>query len=236
MKAIILAGGKGTRLRSVVKDVPKPLAPINGHPFIEILLSCLKMNGADQVVISTGYLQEAFDVYKQGFKGLQILLSPEDEPLLTGGAAKKAAALFGDEPVLIMNGDSFTEVDLKKVYSDYVKDQDADVLLVVQKISEPSSRYGKVLIDDKNFVTNFAEKQSEVNSDYISAGIIVTRSSCLQKVAKEKFSLEKDFLEKFADLNIKIKAFKTSGDFIDIGVPEDYFRAWEMLNVYQKNQ
>lgn len=235
MKAIILAGGKGTRLRSVVKDVPKPLAPINGHPFIEILLSYLKMNGADQVVISTGYLQEAFETYKKGFKGLQIRLSPEDEPLFTGGAAKKAALLFGDDPVLIMNGDSFTEVDLKKVYEDFVNDSDADVLLVVQKISENSGRYGKVLIDEKNYVTNFAEKQSEINSEFISAGIIVTRSSCLQKVAKEKFSLEKDFLEKFADLNIKIKAFKTFGDFIDIGVPEDYFRAWEMLNAYQKD-
>lgn len=236
MNAIILAGGQGTRLRTVVKDLPKPLAPINGHPFIEILLCYLEFNGFDRIIISTGYMQEAFEPYKKGFRGLKIQLSPEDEPLLTGGASKKAASLLGDEPVLIMNGDSFTEVDLRKVYSEFVSDKDIDVLLVVQKISGDSGRYGKVVIDENNRVINFAEKTSEVDSEYISAGILVTRASLFSKIKKEKFSLEKDFLEKFNDLNIKIKVYKTYKDFIDIGIPEDYFRAWEMLSVYQKDK
>ena len=109
--AIILAGGLGTRLQSVVKDIPKPMAPINGTPFLQVLLDYLDHYGIEQVILAVGFRGEVIlEYFENKYKNINIFYSAETKPLGTGGASKKAAQFFGDEPYFLLNGDSIFTV------------------------------------------------------------------------------------------------------------------------------
>ena len=113
MRALILAGGKGTRLRTVVSDVPKPMAPVCGKPFLDFLLKQLKDENVSSVIVSTGYMAEVIESsYPEGFEGMHISFSRETTPLLTGGAIKKATQNLNSELLIVLNGDSFVKLDL----------------------------------------------------------------------------------------------------------------------------
>lgn len=218
MEAIILAGGFGTRLRTVVQDVPKPMAPVCGKPFLEYILKYLKKNGVKRAILAVGYLHEVIEEYfKDSFDGIELVYSLEDYPLGTGGCIKKALSLAKEDDIYIINGDTFFDVDLKKMEGD---------IQIACKYLENFSRYGKILINEEGIIESFEEKK-ENQTGYINGGIYKFKKSIFDGYdLEEKFSLEIDFFQKYMN-KLNIKAYLSNDYFIDIGIPEDYLKANE---------
>jgi len=230
VEAIVLAGGLGTRLRSKVADRPKVMAEINKQPFLSYLLNYLSSNHVKRVVLATGYLHEQIEQFYGGkFKGLQIDYSVEEQPLGTGGAIKLALGKVGGDQVLILNGDTFFDINIDALLALHKKDV-ADITIAL-KAMRHISRYGIVKIQGTR-VVNFEEKQM-VDEGFINAGIYVAKKSLFDTLQlPDKFSLEEDFLKKFtAQLNMH--AYISDAYFIDIGIPEDYQRAQTELGDYE---
>lgn len=224
MKAVILAGGLGTRLRAVVSDVPKPMAPVAGRPFLDILILNLRSKGVTEVVLSVGYQHEKILMYfGNNYKGVKISYVIEDSPLGTGGALIKALELFGhDEDVIVVNGDTFLDVDLNLMKQEYAN-SGADIGIALQLMGD-THRYGRVALDENNRVSGFEEKGVH-QSGLINAGVYILRPSFFDQFdLPVKFSLENDcFVEHLTE--IEFFPFIVDSYFIDIGVPEDYRRA-----------
>ena len=221
--AIILAGGLGTRLRSVVSELPKCMAPVAGHPFLKYVIDELLQQGITHFIFSVGYKREAIiDFMQQNYQHLNILFVVENEPLGTGGAIKLAAGLSKEKNVIVVNGDTMFKVDLKKL-SDSHFQQQADCTLSLKPMKQ-FERYGVVEINDQNRITSFKEKQ------YYDAGLINGGVYALNIISFSKenlpeiFSFEKEYLEQFYNER-KFCGCVTDGYFIDIGIPEDYERA-----------
>ena len=228
MEAIVLAGGFGTRLRTVVSDVPKPMAPIAGRPFLEVLLDALAENGVSHVVLAGGYKKESIrSHFGRAYQSITLDYSVEDTPLGTGGAIKKALALCHDDDVLIVNGDTFFDVDFKKMMTTH-KECGAPVTMAIREMTH-FSRYGTIAVNDGN-VTRMIEKKP-CEQGYINGGIYCVSRHLLDDVTEDAFSFESDFLAK-AVSSMKIRAFISNGYFIDIGVPEDYARAQTELSAF----
>lgn len=221
-EAIILAGGKGTRLQSVVSQVPKPMALIGDQPFLSLLLKYLQKQGIERVVLSVGYMYEKIqEAYGNEFNGISISYSIEDEPLGTGGAIAKAMSFTKSENILVLNGDSFIKFDLAEICNNipHAENQSLLVLKEMYKVD----RYGSVVLED-NVISDFEEKQYKETA-LINAGVyILNRNVFNGKGLPEKFSFEKDFLEKEVK-NKSLFGIVINGYFIDIGIPEDYLRA-----------
>ena len=221
MKVIILAGGLGTRLRTVVSDVPKPMAKIDGTPFLEILMDNMLHYGATEFILCVSYMREKISSYfGDSYKGCPIRYSIEEEPLGTGGAIKQACDLFGLDKAVVINGDSFIKMD----YTDFYKKNSGQQLSIALKYMENASRYGLVETQEK-YIRCFNEKSAEAKSGLINAGIYLINKSLWQYAPGEaKFSFEKDILEKHIN-EIKATYYQTEDYFIDIGVPESYAQA-----------
>ena len=221
MKVIILAGGLGTRLRTVVSDVPKPMAKIDGTPFLEILMDNMLHYGATEFILCVSYMREKISSYfGDSYKGCPIRYSIEEEPLGTGGAIKQAFDLFGLDKAVVINGDSFIKMD----YTDFYKKNSGQQLSIALKYMENASRYGLVETQEK-YIRCFNEKSAEAKSGLINAGIYLINKSLWQYAPGEaKFSFEKDILEKHIN-EIKATYYQTEDYFIDIGVPESYAQA-----------
>jgi D-glycero-alpha-D-manno-heptose 1-phosphate guanylyltransferase len=223
--AIILAGGFGTRLQSVVNDLPKPMAPINGQPFLSYQLNYLKHFGIKKVILSLGYLPEKIkDFYGTNFNGLEVDHVIEKEPLGTGGGIRLAIEKCNEENVFVLNGDSFFEVDLKEFYNLH-SENNSEISLALRKVSN-AERYGTIEKDNKNRITSFKEKSGSAKEGIINGGVyILDKNMYLSSTPSDKnFSIEKDFFEKQLK-TIQIKGFEFNGYFIDIGIPEDYAKA-----------
>ena len=222
MQAIVLAGGFGTRLQNVVKNIPKPMAPIGDKPFLFYLLSYLKNHNFSEVVISVHYLKEQIEeFFGSEFKGMSIKYAVEEQPLGTGGAIINSLKYIDhSKPVIVLNGDTFLEVDYKKLLNNHC--ESLAKLTIVLKYLEDSSRYGLVSVDSNNIVTDFSEKSEQRQSGYINSGIYVLDPR-ISKVfhLPERFSFEVDFLQKYTR-DISINSYQCQDYFIDIGVPEDY--------------
>lgn len=229
-EAIILAGGMGTRLRSVIQDIPKPMAPIGETPFLTYLLDELKQQGIQRVVLSTGYKHEVVEEsYGNSYKGMDLVYSVEDTPLGTGGAIKKALQLINTPNALILNGDTMFKVDFMSMFRFHLENE-SDFTLALKKM-EDSQRYG-VVETASNRVVRFREK-AERKAGSINGGIyLLKKEILLGKDLPEKFSFEKDFMEAYFR-ELKVMAFVSDGYFIDIGIPEDYAKAQQELNVLQ---
>lgn len=220
MEAIILAGGFGTRLSMVVSDVPKPMAPINGRPFLEYLLDDLNEKGINRVILAVGYKKEIIKShFKKKYKNIDIIYSDEDIPLGTGGAIKKALILAKDENIFIINGDTFFDVDLKEMYQFHKKNSSKLTLAI--KEMEKFDRYGSLILEGDKII-KFEEKKC-VDKGYINGGIYLIKKELLNKEEKESFSFEKDILEN-KKFQIEKYGYKSEGYFIDIGIPEDYYK------------
>ncbi|GAH63146.1 unnamed protein product, partial [marine sediment metagenome] len=140
-EAIILAGGLGTRLKSVISDIPKPMAPIHGKPFLEYLLSYLVKFKIKKVILSVGYkYQYIFDHFGDNYKGLKLLYAIEDKPLGTGGGIRNAVDHINNDHFFLLNGDTYYEVDLDKLYHLHIKEK-ANISLSLLPM-EKFSRYG----------------------------------------------------------------------------------------------
>lgn len=219
MEAIVLAGGLGTRLRSVVSDLPKPMAPIGNKPFLEYILKYLQKNGITRAILSVGYKWETIKEYF-GYKweNIELVYSVEDEPLGTGGAIKKAMKQLKTGQVYIINGDTFFDVDLKSLDL-----KDNSKLILSLKHMTNFDRYGCVESNDNNLVIAFTEKGYR-ESGNINGGIYLASKNIFDNYdLDEKFSFEEFMQVNFEKLKISIKVFENY--FIDIGIPEDYEKA-----------
>lgn len=222
---IILAGGLGTRLREVVSDVPKVMAPINGRPFLDISLSFLnKWDCIDRVIIAVGYMAHKIisEYQNSNNYNFKIFFSEEKELLGTGGAIKKALKYAETDNVLALNGDTYIDVNLKD-FIEFHKSKNADMTIVLKEV-ENANRYGLVKIDDNKKVIFFREKQPASERGYINAGMYVFERRLFDSIEDGKFlSLEKELLPLF--LKKKIYGYVSKGKFIDIGIPETYIAA-----------
>lgn len=222
-EAIVLAGGLGTRLREVVKDVPKPMADINGKPFLEYVLRFLDKQGLEKVVLSVGYRYEfIIEYFGDRFANIKLDYLIEDEPLGTGGAIKKAIRLIDEDEVFIFNGDTFFKIDLFKFYEFHLRKKSR--LSIALKMMNKTDRYGIVKIDKNNRITAFLEK-NEKQDGLINGGIyLMNKEFFLSFNLPDKFSFERDFLERYYK-DYELYGFPSESYFIDIGVPEDYDKA-----------
>lgn len=223
--AVILAGGLGTRLRSVVGDLPKPMAPINGMPFLSILFRKLRAAGIEHVTLSLGYQAQIIrDYYRSAFEGMQLSYIVESEPLGTGGAVKRCLRAVNADPVLILNGDTYLEFDLDAVTRDWAAHREP---IILARNVEDVGRFGRLEVSNDR-VLGFAEKQAS-GPGAINAGVYVLPRSLVEDLPeRDSFSFEADYLIA-AVKRSNFRCFVTSGKFIDIGIPEDYERAQREL-------
>ena len=221
MEAIILAGGLGTRLRSVVADCPKCMAPVAGRPFLEYLLEGLEMQGVTRVVFSVGYLKERVVEYVQGRDWkFSYDFAVEDTPLGTGGGIRLALSHCKEDLVYVLNGDTFFNVDLARLPF-------AAPVTVALKPMRDFDRYGTVEMSG-NLISAFREK-APCKAGLINGGVYAIDRTRLQLSAlPESFSFEKEVLEPQAAAG-HVAGQVSDAYFIDIGVPEDYERVQQEL-------
>jgi D-glycero-alpha-D-manno-heptose 1-phosphate guanylyltransferase len=225
-EAIILAGGKGTRLQGVIADVPKPMADIQGRPFLEYLLDSLIANKITTVILSVGYKHDVIiNHFGDTYRNLKLDYSIELQPLGTGGAIIKAAERITTKQFFILNGDSYFGVSLQAMSREHIFKK-SDFTLAAKYIND-SSRYGLLEVENSK-VIKFKEKQAK-SSGLINAGVYLMNKSLITLLPFEKsFSFEKSCLED-PTRAFDISYFTSDGYFIDIGVPEDYLKAQEEL-------
>lgn len=232
-EAIILAGGFGTRLRSVVSDVPKCMALIDGKPFLYYLIEFLQKNGIEHFIFSVGYLHEVIEKYlQQNYPELNVYISLETEPLGTGGAIQFAAGKTSEKNVLVCNGDTFYKIDVDLLNQFHIQKNAACSLSL--KPMNNFDRYGVVELNEDDSIKNFKEKQF-YETGLINGGVYALNIlKFLEEGLPEKFSFEKDYLEKKVRLiETKPGIFGIVQDhyFIDIGIPEDYEKAQKELPI-----
>ncbi len=221
--AIILAGGLGTRLRSVVSNVPKCMAPVAGKPFLYYVINYLQSQGIEQFIFSVGYKSDMIVEYvSEQFPNLNNQFSIEDEPLGTGGAVKLACRLVKDENVLLLNGDTLFKINLSELATLHIE-KNADCSLCLKPMKD-FDRYGVVELNNDLAVSAFKEKKA-YKTGLINGGVYLLKTSTfLNEDLPEKFSFEKEYLEAFVGER-KMYGKVQDEYFIDIGIPEDFERA-----------
>jgi D-glycero-alpha-D-manno-heptose 1-phosphate guanylyltransferase len=230
-QAIILAGGLGTRLRSVVSDVPKCMAPVAGKPFLYYLIQYLKKNGIEDFIFSVGYKHEIIEEYLQkNCAHLNYQICFENEPLGTGGAIKLACKKSSEINVLICNGDTLYKINIEP-FNRFHETMNAACTLSLKPMHY-FDRYGVVELNEDNSVKTFKEKQY-YTTGLINGGVYALNvTEFLNENLPEKFSFEKDYLEKKVNSkeeHPQIYGMVQDEYFIDIGIPEDYEKAQEEL-------
>lgn len=231
-EAIILAGGLGTRLKNVIGDIPKPMAPVNGRPFLEYLLDYLNHYEIEHVILSVGYRHEVIvNHFGKKYKGIDIDYCIEDEPLGTGGAIKKAFGMTLSKKSFVFNGDTLFKMDLLRLM-DFHSYKQSDFSLVLRQV-EDVSRYGTVDRDEDYRIFSFNEKGLRVGRGLINGGSYLISKKFFEKVEfPEKFSIEKDCLEKMVGI-YPFYGTICKQYFIDIGIPEDYLKAQDDFKEFE---
>lgn len=218
MEAIILAGGFGKRLRSKISKIPKPMAPINGKPFLELLIRQLARNGFERVILSIGYKgQQIVEYFGDQFNGVPIEYSWEKSPLGTGGAVKKSLEKSSKTEIFVVNGDTYVDVNYIEAMNFFKENYMTTV--VINELEE-TNRYGKVIYQN-DLAVEFLEKSSK-GKGFINAGVYIFKTNAFDDyLADVPFSLEKEFLIPSVKKRT-VRVFKNTGLFVDIGTPEDY--------------
>lgn len=219
MKAIILAGGSGTRLRPLVSDRPKPMAIINGRPFLSYILEYLEKFDIKEVILCVGYQKEQIiNFFGDKWKNISISYSIENNPLGTGGAIKKVLNSTTDEFVFVLNGDTFFDINLNELIQ-----EKTEICFALKELND-FDRYGTVEIDFSGRILEFKEKR-KTKKGKINGGVYFLSTAIFKKhkVAEDKFSFEKFLEENISEIENTSIVFENY--FIDIGIPEDYKRA-----------
>lgn len=225
MKALLLAGGFGTRLRPLTLTRPKPLLPVLNRPHIAHVFDLLQRHGIDEAVLLTSYLASTFDylVEEAAARGMRLEVSQEQEPLGTAGALKHAEAFTGNETFLVFNGDVLTDADVGALV-DFHRAREAEATILLTPVEDPSI-YGVVPTEDDGRVTAFVEKPppGSAPTNLINAGVYVLEPSVLDRIpAGESWSIEHaTFPELVAD-GARLFALASDAYWIDIGTPEKY--------------
>lgn len=221
MDALILAGGLGTRLRAVVPDLPKPMAPLCGRPFLEILLGSLRRKGVTRAVLSLGYMADTVvKHFGPRYGTLEIAYEIEDRPLGTGGAIFRGLKRCTSDAVLVVNGDTFLDIELHLLTQAWAHHQRP---MIVGVQAQDTARYGRLEITAGR-LSRFVEK-GIAGPGLINTGHYVLPRWFFDGIElPESFSFESDLLAPRLS-TLDMRSFETQGRFIDIGVPEDYARA-----------
>jgi len=226
MKALILAGGEGTRLRPLTLVLPKPVVPVVNVPFLRYQLELLHTHGVSEVVLSLGYQPQKIEaVLGDGSNiGMKIHYVVEQSPLGTGGAYKNAEALL-DGPTIVFNGDILCDLDLTAVLRQHEQHQ-ATATLVLTRVQNPSA-YGLVETAEGGRITRFLEKPSahEITCDTINAGTYVLEPEVLSVIPNgENYSFERGVFPGLLRTGRPVYAFVSDGYWIDIGTPQKYLQ------------
>lgn len=227
MKAVILVGGQGMRLRPLTCTLPKPMLPLLNRPFIEHVLAHLKRYGINEVILSTGYLPDTFGAHleKIDHLGSSITLVSEEEPLGTCGAVKNVAERL-DDTFLVLNGDILTDINIEHLL-DYHRQKRSLATIALTAVDDPTS-YGLVPLKSDGRVDTFVEKPSwdEVTTDLINAGTYVLEPQALDLApAGENYSFERGLFPLLLEKELPVFGFPSSSYWLDIGSPEKFMRA-----------
>jgi D-glycero-alpha-D-manno-heptose 1-phosphate guanylyltransferase len=233
--AFVLAGGLGTRLRSVISNAPKPMAPVDDQPFLEYLLKFWITQGISKFIISVSYMRDSIiNYFGDNYQGIQIEYFIEKDPLGTGGGLIKIANQLSNTFVVI-NGDTFFEISLNELKLFKNKTQ-AEVVIALFK-SNDRDRYGQVLLNEINQVKGFLKSNKDY-SELSNGGVYLIDPIVLNKNSYKfniKCSLENDILPTLINQGSNVVGIEQKGKFLDIGVPADYNRAKKFLKLEKKN-
>jgi len=227
--AILLCGGAGLRLRSVTADGPKAMAGVAGRPFLELLLRQLRRHDFARVILAVGYRMEVIRSHFGGEAfGMQLLYSAESSPLGTGGAVRQAAQLASSESVLIMNGDSYTDVDLGRVVAEHrVSEAEASIVVVP---GDGRNDCGTVRVGTGGKLVRFVEKQGAADACYVNAGIYVVSRQLLDDIPPGiQVSIEHEVFPRWLEQEHDIRVIIRPARCVDIGTPERYWSAQGLL-------
>lgn len=228
LEAMILAGGKGTRLQEVINDRPKPMAEVSGRPFLEWILISLRNQGVRKVILCTGYMGDIIeDYFKDGRRwDIEVQYSLEYFPLGTGGAVRQATDRIENKRFLILNGDSYSRFDLYNLLNSHIKKK---ALMTMGIVNVPDCRrYGQVKTGDDGAVLVFQEKSSILCPGLINAGIYLIEREVAEIIPEGMFySLESDFFPGF--IGCGLYAFMGTNPFLDIGIPESLASATDFI-------
>ncbi len=230
-QAVILAGGLGSRLKSVVSDRPKPMALVAGRPFLAHQIEYLTGQGVQRIVLSVGYKKEQIiQHFAHRYGGVEMAYGIEESPLGTGGGLLRALQQCDqNETVLVVNGDTWFPLDIAPMMRLHQKKQ-ADVTLALRK-GAGEGRYGGIDLDGSQRIVNFSSQGEE--GDYINGGAYLIGPVCQRRWLAEgvrNCSLETDLLESGIREGLRCFGFPSSAAFIDIGLPADYARAANVIN------
>lgn len=223
MQAVLLAGGLGTRLRSVVSDRPKPMALIGDKPFMEYVVHELSLHGIRDIIFAVGYKGSMVEEYFKdgsGF-GVNVSYAYEEELLGTAGAIKNAGRFVTEDKFFVLNADTFYRMDYGRL-TEMSRQEELDMTLVLRRVPD-ISRYGAAVLDG-NRLTGFNEKSAQAGSGTINGGIYLLKRELLSDIPDGKVSLENEMIPGWMKAGKRLGGFVNDGYFIDIGVPEDYFK------------
>ena len=231
-EAVILAGGLGTRLRSVVADVPKPMAPVAGRPFLEYQIDFWAEQGIRRFVLSVAYLADTIVAhFGKRYRGCQIDYAVEETPLGTGGGALLSARMMRpDKPFLLLNGDTFFQVELTRLAAFHERAK-SDWTVCLFRPNEPG-RYGGIEMGSDGRVTAFLDKSAAIGK-LANGGIYLVNPHVVGAAAARQprmCSLEAELMPELLASNARVYGLECPGQFLDIGVPEDYARAAEFVS------
>jgi NDP-sugar pyrophosphorylase family protein len=233
--AIVLCGGAGLRLRSVTGEAPKVMATVAGRPFLELLLRQLHRQAFSRVLMAVGYQKDRIrSHFGSEMLGLRIIYSEESSPLGTGGALRNAAEKLETDIALVMNGDSYTDLDLGRFVAEH-RATKADVSLAVVP-ADGRVDCGSVFADGSGKLTGFAEKKDDAGAPYINAGIyLLSKSLLLEIPSAVQVSLEREMLPRWLAARRSIHIFVVSSACVDIGTPERFSDAQRALANAERN-
>ena len=228
--AVVICGGLGTRLRSRVSEKPKVLAPVQGRPFLSFLLDQISSFGIEDVVLCAGYMGDQVQAeFGDSYGDISLVYSQETALLGTGGALRLAGPLIQSDMALVMNGDSFCDVDMEDLKA-WHHEHNADLSMVLVRVPDVRE-FGSVEVSDIGRVVKFAEKQEGMDVEvkgWINAGIYLLKRSLLQTIRENApVSLERDVFPYW--LGLGFYGFKSDARFLDIGTPQSYLKAEKLF-------
>lgn len=232
---LVLCGGMGTRLRTVIGEHQKVMADAGGRPFLDLILEDLRVKGIRRVVLCTGYdADQVEEYYGKHDMGLEIAFSRETSPLGTGGAVKLAGRCVRSENFIVINGDSWCDIDLKAMFTAHIRAGRIATIAVTRCVGQDRKDYGGIDVDADGRITVFGEKNATPVGEYVNAGVYCFRKDVFGSMPEhEKFSLEYELFPRL--VNAGMSSFIVENHFYDIGTPERLDAARHMVRERSKS-